>query len=134
MRKSKLLQILSIVILLFVMAGCINKINFQKSTVVPAAAIAVKIDQDKNDNYEITVAVENLAPPEALTPAKESYVVWIESEQGDFNIGQLSIDKDLSGSMSGSTPYKPSRIKITAEDNPKATQPGSQVVLISEEI
>jgi hypothetical protein len=117
-----------------VLGGCSQKIAFNKSTIVPAAELNVKISQDKNDNYKIEMEVENLALPQDLTPAKNIYVVWITSINGSFNVGQLLLDKNLEGTLSAITPYKPSSILITAEEDPKATFPGIQVVLTSETI
>lgn len=117
-----------------VLGGCSQKIAFNKSRVVPAAELNVKISQDKNDNYKIEMEVENLALPQDLTPAKNTYVVWITSINGSFNVGQLLLDKNLEGTLSAITPYKPNSILITAEEDPKATFPGIQVVLTSETI
>ena len=117
-----------------ILGGCSRKFTFQKSSVVPAAQLAMKIDHDKNDNYKIELKVENLVQPQGLTPSRNTYVVWVNSKQGNYNIGQLSISNKLNGSLTATTPYKPLAVIITAEDNPKATQPGTQVVLTSEEI
>lgn len=131
MNKKRLVYLL---ISTMVLCGCSQKIAFNKSRIVPAAELNVKISQDKNDNYKIEMEVENLALPQDLTPAKNTYVVWITSINGSFNVGQLLIDKNLQGNLSAITPYKPSSIVITAEEDPKATYPGMQVVLTSEDI
>lgn len=137
MIKIKSQQVLIFCLLiayLGMVSSCSKEVSFQKSTVVPAAKVKVKVDRDNNDNYEVDVEVKDLAQPQDLTPERNSYVVWIESKQGAFNIGQLQVSDKLKGSLVGYTPYKPTKIKITAEDNPRATQPGNQVVLISEDI
>jgi hypothetical protein len=127
-------KLISLLILAMFLAGCSQKIAFKKSRVVPAAELNVKINQDKNGNYTIDLNVENLAQPQDLTPGKKTYIVWTVTSKGNFNIGQLVIDKNLKGTLSATTPYKPSSIIITAEEDPLATFPGIQVVLTSEEI
>ena len=131
MNEKRLLYLL---ILTMFLGGCSQKIAFKKSRMVPAAELNVKINQDKNGNYTIDLNVNNLALPKDLTPAKNTYVVWIVSSKGSFNVGQLLIDKNLKGNLSAITPYKPSSIIITAEEDPEATYPGIQVALTSEEI
>jgi hypothetical protein len=131
MNERRLLYLLMLTMFL---SGCYQKFAFKKSRIVPAADLNVKIDHDKNGNYNIELNVENLAQPLDLTPAKKTYIVWIISNKGSFNVGQLNIDKNLEGSLSAITPYKPTSIIITAEEDPEATYPGTQVVVTSEEI
>ncbi len=131
--KTMRLLIASLIIPIL-LGGCSSKVTFQKSSVVPAAQLVMKVDHDKNDNYTIELKVENLVQPQGLTPARNTYVVWVNSKQGNYNVGQLSINSKLNGSLTASTPYKPISVIITAEDDPKATWPGTQVVLTSQEI
>ena len=121
-------------ILTIILGGCSQTIAFKKSRVVPAAELDLKLNLDKNGNYNIELNVENLALPQDLTPAKNTYIVWVVTGQGNFSLGQILIDKNLNGALSAITPYKPSSIIITAEDDQEATYPGLQVVLTSEEI
>lgn len=127
-------NIVFLLVLAILLGGCTQKIAFKKSRVVPAAELDLKLYQDKNDNYSIELHVENLALPQDLTPAKQTYIVWIVSGKGNFNAGQLLIDKNLKGTLSAITPYKPISIIISAENDPQATYPGQQIVLTSEEI
>ena len=127
-------RILYLLILTIILGGCSQTIAFKKSRVVPAAELDLKINLDKNGNYNIELNVENLALPQDLTPAKNTYIVWVVTGQGNFSVGQLLIDKNLNVALSAITPYKPSSIIITSEDDQEATYPCLQVVLTSEEI
>lgn len=123
----------TLVILLLVMTSlesCTEKIPFLKSTVVPAAEGWVKVKEDRNNNYTIELNVTRLADPQRLTPPKNMYVVWIDTEQnGQQMVGQLNMSKSLNGSIKTMTPYKPIGIFITAEDDINIKYPDSQVVL-----
>ncbi|MBO9199410.1 MULTISPECIES: hypothetical protein [Niastella] len=113
-------------------------VRFVTSTVVPEAEGSVKVRKDKNKNYEIDIHVDHLADPKKLTPSKKTYVVWIETkESGPKNIGQLHtgssmLSKAKKADISSVSTYKPSRVFITAEDNPAIESPGTQVVLTTD--
>lgn len=116
-------------------AACSQKVGFQPSTVAPAARGDVKVDKDNNNNYAISVDVKMLAEPARLSPPKSVYLVWMETEgNGLQNLGQIKTDdglfsSTLKASMKTTTPYKPRRIFITAEDNAAVTGPSGYVVL-----
>lgn len=121
--------------ILFVLSSCSKKISFNTSTVVPAAQGSVKINKDNNKNHTIDIKIKNLAEPDRLQPAKSVYVVWmVTDDNGVKNIGQLISSKSLfssllEASLKTVTPFVPTRIFITAEENSDITIPGSEVVL-----
>lgn len=113
-------------------------IHFSPSVVVPAASGIVKVKKDNNNNYGITVNLRNLAPSNRLTPARENYVVWVDTESnGVKNIGKVNtstglFSKKLQADLSANIPFKIKQVSITAEDVQNATSPGTQVVLTTE--
>lgn len=134
MKKIKSVLLLSLVALLFI--GCSQKVNFPVSNVLPSADATAKIKKDKNKNYQIDLEVKNLTSPDRLSPPREMYVVWIETDKGTINLGQLKSSKSMfssarNASMRTTTPHKPSRFIITAEDKANNKEPGSQVILES---
>lgn len=130
---------ISFIVLLFVaitfLQSCTKKTPFLVSPVVPAAEGWVKVQKDNNNNYKIEVHVQRLADPKRLSPPRNIYAVWIDTEQnGQQNIGQLRPEGGLfSNSMNSSlntlTPYKPISVFVTAEDNINIEYPDSQIVL-----
>ena len=121
--------------ILFVLSSCSKKISFNTSTVVPAAQGSVKINKDNNKNHTIDIKIKNLAEPDRLQPAKSVYVVWmVTDDNGVKNIGQLISSKSLfssllEASLKTVTPFVPTRIFITAEENSDITVPNSEVIL-----
>lgn len=108
-----------------VITSCSRKVAFPISTVLPAAQATVSVKTDKNNNYAVELKVKNMAGPERLTPARNAYVVWMETAQsGTKNLGQLSINRKLEGELKTTTPFRPTRFIITAEDNAATTFPG----------
>jgi len=96
----------------------------------PAAMGKVVTNNDRNNNTEIEVQVKHMAAPQSLTPAKTTYLVWIQPRGKEAELlGALRINEDLEGSLKGTTPYKDFDIFITAEDTMKPDIPGSMVIL-----
>lgn len=121
---------------IIVLPSCTTtKYNFLTSRVVPAAEGSVKVKKDNNNNYNIELHVNRLAEPKRLSPPKEMYIVWMETEEnGSVNIGQLKTSSGmLSGSLKSSlktvATFKPTGFFITAEDNANIQYPVGPTVL-----
>lgn len=121
---------------IIVLSSCgVTKYNFSTSSVVPAAEGSIKVKKDGNGNYKIDLNVIRLAEAKRLSPAKETYVVWMDTEHdGRKNIGQLKtssgfLSKALKSSLITVTPFKPSGFLITAEDDGTIQYPTGTVVL-----
>jgi hypothetical protein len=116
-------------------ASCARKLTFSTSSVVPAAQGSVKISRDNNKNYVIKISITNLAEVERLQPQKQTYVVWMVTNDGlTKNIGQLNssksfLSKKLKASFKTISSLNPVKIFITAENDPGVQYPGDQVVL-----
>ena len=133
-RGIKVLFVLALAITIL-LGSCAKRVKFRPSPLVPAAAGYVKIKKDENKNYSIEIKISNLADPERLYPAKQAYVVWIETDNnGIKNLGQLRSSKSLfSGALEGSlntvTAFEPVKVFITAEDTTTPQHPGAQTVI-----
>ena len=107
-------------LLLVMLSACAKKINFPSSVIVPAANGHVKIKSTDN-NYAIEVSLENLAPAKNLSPPRETYVVWAETNQGIKKLGVMNsssgmFSSKLKSSLSATLAAKPTKIFVTAED------------------
>ncbi len=121
--------------IIFVLFSCARKTGFQTSTVVPAARGDVKVKKDDNKNYQIKIKISGLAEPNRLDPAKQNYVVWLESENHTINnLGRITsssnlLSKSLKASFETVSSVKPIKIFLTAEDDASVQYPGTQVIL-----
>ena len=118
----------------FLFASCSHKRAFEKSVIVPSASGEVKVKKDANNNYDINVYVRDLATPDKLIPSKKTYIVWDEAGTGVSNLGQLVTSRSFfkrgfTASLEATSPDKPKRVFITAEDDANITSPGTQIVL-----
>ena len=76
-----------------------------------------------------------LAEVQRLQPARQTYVVWMLTDQDvTKNIGQIKsssgmMSKQLKASFETVSSFKPVKIFITAEDDADIQYPGSQIIL-----
>lgn len=124
-----------VVSMIFLSTSCAQKAAFLSSSVVPAAKGTVKIKQDNNKNYNIEVEIQDLAEVERLQSAKQTYVVWMETDRGNTeNLGQLKssdsfFSKQKTASLETVSSYKPIKIFVTAENGTDVRYPGNQIIL-----
>ncbi|SOD92817.1 hypothetical protein [Spirosoma fluviale] len=114
-----------------VLEGCTPKMNFVNSTIAPAATGTINVKKDKNKNYKVTVNVSNLAESNKLTPAKATYLVWMEGDDNSVKkLGQIAPrGKALRGELITTAISKPKEVFVTAEDNPEIAYPAGDVIL-----
>jgi hypothetical protein len=121
MKKVRSLIFVAIVLFL---TSCVTTTNFPVSSVTPAAVITVKMKKDKNKNTVIEVTAKNMASADRLSPPKNNYVVWLETDNnGTKNIGQLTIKNSKTSSLKTSTPFGVKGMFITAEDQGDVSYP-----------
>lgn len=135
-KPMKLIKSSALALLLaFVLSSCATKMTFKNSSIVPAATGEVKVKKDKNNNYDLTVGVTNLAEPEKLSPSRSVYVVWMESDRNELKkLGQIKVstgtfNKALRGELNTTTTTKPDKVFITAERDADGQTPNGETVL-----
>ena len=125
-------KLLTFIFMAILISACSKDIVFPTSEVVPAATAVLKIDQNKSENYDVKLSVENLATPDRLKPSRKNYVVWmVTKKHGTINIGNLRVNRKNKAELETVTPYEPIRVFITAEDGDEVVLPSTQVVMDS---
>jgi len=132
--KNLFSGILMIAMMLFI-TSCATSETFLNSSVVPGATGKVKVKKDGNQNYLIKLQVEDLASIERLQSSKQMYVVWMETERGNYeNLGQLNtstgfLSKQRTASLETVSSFKPVRLFITAENEKNVRYPDQETIL-----
>lgn len=130
-----LLMSFSAILVMFSFISCSTNASFLSSSVVPAARGDVKVTRDNNKNYVIQMDIENLAEPERLQPPKKMYIIWMVTDQKlTKNIGQMdsssgAFSNKLKASFKTSSPFKPVKIFLTAEDDANVQYSNEPVVI-----
>ena len=124
--------------LMLIIVSCTKSETFLNSPVVPAATGKVKVKKDNNNNYTVKVIINDLAEVGRLKTPKQTYVVWMETEKGDTqNLGQLKsstkfMSKQHTASLEATSPFKPVRIFVTAENESHVRYPDQEVILTTD--
>ena len=135
--QSVLLVFIS-VMMVILFASCAKKLDFLNSSVVPGAEGNVEVKKDKNKNYLIEVEVTDLAEVNKVHASNNTYVFWMETDQGNAeNLGQLKsstsfFSKQRRASLKTASSFKPVKFFITTEEGLNVQYPGDQVVLTTE--
>ncbi|GAB3739771.1 hypothetical protein [Spirosoma lituiforme] len=124
-------SIAHILFIVVALSSCTPKMTFLNSTIAPAATGGITVKKDKNSNYVMNVSVMNLAEPKQLTPPKETYIVWMESDDNSTKkLGQIAPrSKALKGELRATSVDKPKEIYITAENDANITYPTGDTIL-----
>lgn len=129
-----------ITMMIFLLDSCSSEITFLPSTVVPAAQGYVKIKKDDNKNFVIQIHITDLAEVERIQPPKQTYVVWLVSNQAtNENLGKIEsstgpLSSKLKADFETVSSFKPMKIFITAENDANTKIPGNQIVITTDKI
>ena len=129
----KLLVVVSALVCLFVAGGCATPLGFEPSSMLPAVDPKARISYDDNENSLIEIEIEHMAQPSRLNPPRLVYVVWAEPEEGRIlPLGQLRVNNNRKGVFNGVTALERFRILISAEHDPRVTEPSEPLMLVSD--
>jgi hypothetical protein len=131
MRRSRNIALATFISLLLVTISCGGRTtNMTVTQEVPSAAGWVKVEEDDNNNTVVEMEVRHLPKPDLLTPARNEYVVWIQPRGKEAeNAGRLTVNDNLSGMFTTTTPHRAFDIFVTAEDSPSPTAPtGTEIM------
>ena len=105
----------------------------QSSGDVPAGEGTVMAREGGNGNTALTVKVKHLAPASRIEQDAQVYVVWVEPPNAPpQNVGVLSVNRNLDGTLSTITPHKKFRVVITPEQNGQVDKPNGSEVFTSD--
>ncbi|MGB0064095.1 MAG: hypothetical protein WBP85_06570, partial [Terracidiphilus sp.] len=77
------------------------------SSDTPAAQGEIVVNNAPDGNLQLDIKAAHLADPSALTPAENVYVVWLEQpDENPLKLGEMRVDKNLSGEVRTVTSFK----------------------------
>jgi hypothetical protein len=107
-----------------------SEVRLTNDASTPAAVGKAHLSKEKNGNLKLKVEVYHLAKPSALTPSRQTYVVWTQPRGKDpQNQGVLKVNDKLEGSFEGTVSNQDFDLFITAEDSPTVQTPSEPKLL-----
>jgi hypothetical protein len=112
------------------LASLASEVRLMADPSIPGAVGKAHLNKEKNGNLKLKVEVYHLAKPSALTPARQTYVVWTQARGKDpKNQGVLKVNDKLEGNFEDTVSNQDFDIFITAEDNPSIETPSEPTLL-----
>lgn len=109
--------------------GCNSPQPMESTAGVPASEGTVQATQGKNGNTNLSIRVKHLAPPFKVQPDAAVCVVWIQQvDQPKPNIGALTLNSNLEGSLDTETPFRRFAITVTPEPGGMQNHPTHEPV------
>jgi hypothetical protein len=115
------------------LTGCSKTQSYAvMGTAEAAGADAVlKVTPAEGSNYQLTLTVTNLLPPDRVTPGATTFAVWLRlGERAPLQVGNLAYDADdRAGKLTTMTPYKDFELTVRAEKTNSPVAPSDAIVL-----
>ncbi len=99
---------------------------------VPAAEGKVETKRTENQNTEVKLEVEHMAPPNKIASDATVYVVWaqpLDPGAQPQNMGSFVIDDDRKGKLRTVTPQEKFELLVTPEATGTVARPTNEPVL-----
>jgi hypothetical protein len=106
-------------------------IALRSSSDIPAAQGRLVVKGSDGPNQVVDVTVAHMAQPSKVRSNATAYVVWLDpaGTQPPINMGVLSVDKDLKGSLEFKTPFQQFDVFVTAEPGATAQAPSDKKLM-----
>jgi hypothetical protein len=112
-------------------AGCAGRYKVEAEPPTYAALAKIKVKVNRDNNREMDMEVEHLAPPSRVDPAYKGYAVWIKvpghaiTKAGilDYN------DRRRRGTLTATTPHPKFEVIVSLESDLSTPAPSNQVIL-----
>jgi hypothetical protein len=127
---NRRIAICAFIVSLSVGLAVASEVRLTSDPSTPAAVGKAHLNKEKNGNLKLKVEVYHLAKPSALTPARQTYVVWTQARGKDpQNLGVLKVNGKLEGNFEDTVANQDFDIFITAEDSASAQIPSEPKLL-----
>ena len=93
-------------VLVGIQFGCSSTQEMQSGYRVPASEGTVNATEGDNGNTKLEIRVKHLAHPSQMASDAKIYVVWVQPlNAASQNVGALTLNDDLEGSLDTVTPH-----------------------------
>lgn len=114
-------------------SGCSSPQKMRSASGVPASEGTVDATVGDNGNTNLAVRVKHLAAPSRMASEATVYVVWVQPPNANMqNVGALTLNDNLEGSLDTVTPQSRFWLSVTPEASGTAERPTHTAVFTAE--
>ena len=125
--------VLAAAVLAGMQLGCSSPKAMQSGYGVPASEGTITATEGDNGNTKLEIQVKHLAEPSRVASDATVYVVWIQPRDGATqNVGALTLNDDLEGTLNTITPYRLFSVSVTPEPSGLGAKPTHAPVFTAE--
>ncbi len=112
-------------------AGCANRYKVDTEPPTYAGKAKLKVSVNRDNNRELDVEVDHLAPPNRIDPNLKGYAVWIKVPgHAITKAGILDYsDRRRRGTLKATTPHPKFEVIVSLESDLSTAAPSNQVIL-----
>ncbi|HET6582719.1 MAG TPA: hypothetical protein VFG69_04715 [Nannocystaceae bacterium] len=116
---------------LLALGGCAHRYKLDTEAPNYAAMAKIKVKAQDDDNREMTLRIDHLAPPEKFDAGYSAYAVWIAVPGHNISkVGLLDYSgKKRRGELVATSPFAKFEVIVTLEQDRSSSMPSNAVVL-----
>ncbi|MEM6990150.1 MAG: hypothetical protein AAF721_06625 [Myxococcota bacterium] len=128
-RRQNLLLVAALAVLT---AGCASRFKSDAEAPTYAAKAKITVKTNRDDNRQMALTIDHLAPPERIDPRFRAYAVWIRVPGHDTTrAGVLKYNsKKRRGKLNATTPHSNFEVIVSLENNPSASAPSPDSIVM----
>lgn len=111
--------------------GCAHRYKLDTEAPNYAAMAKIKVKANDDENREMTLRIDHLAPPEKFEAGYSAYAVWIAVPGHNVSkVGLLDYSgKKRRGELVATSPFPKFEVIVTLERDRSSSQPSDAIVL-----
>lgn len=113
-------------------SGCASRFKADAEAPTYAAKAKIVVKTNRDDNRQMTVTLDHLAPPDRIDPNYRAYAVWIRVPGHETTrAGVLKYNsRQRRGKLRATTPHGNFEVIVSLENNPSASTPSADSIVL----
>ena len=113
-------------------SGCASRFKTDAEAPTYAAKAKIVVKTKRDENREMSLTIDHLAPPGRIDPKYQAYAVWIRVPGHDITrVGVLKYNsRKRRGKLNATTPHPNFEVIVSLENNPSASAPSTDSIVL----
>ncbi len=113
-------------------SGCASRFKSDAEAPTYAAKAKIAVKTNRDDNRQMALTIDHLAPPDRIDPKYRAYAVWIRVPGHETTrAGVLKYNsRKRRGKLNATTPHSNFEVIVSLENNPSASAPSPDSIVL----